>query len=64
MKTLCRVVMQASYLLGLVSLLLSFLFRFVPALGLAPYARGALICSGVLFLCAVASYAMARLDAS
>jgi vacuolar-type H+-ATPase subunit I/STV1 len=63
MKTLCRVVMQASYFLGLISLLLSFLFRFVPAIGSAPYARGALICSGVFFLCGVASYTMTRLDA-
>ncbi len=62
MKTLCRVATQGAYFLGLTSLALAFLFRFVPALGLGPYARGALICAGVLFLCALASFAMTRLD--
>ncbi len=64
MKILYHRVAQVSNLLGVISLLLSFLFRFVQVLGQAPYARGALICAGVLFLCALSSYAMTRLEAS
>ena len=60
MKNLYRIVSQISYGLGTLSLVLAFLFRFASPLGLGPYARGALICAGVLFLWALTSCAMIR----
>ena len=66
MKKVYRIVMAASYLLGVLSLLLAILLRFWAGwlIGFAHSPRGALLFAGTLFLCALASAAMAQPEAS
>jgi hypothetical protein len=63
MEKLYRVVMILSYLLGIVCLVVGTLMRFVGSVAAylpAHSTRGLLLFAGTLFLCALASAAMAR----
>jgi hypothetical protein len=66
MKTFGQIVMQISYFLGLLALILGVLMRFVPPLAerIAHKPGGVLSFALVLFLCALASYAVSRTKAS
>ncbi len=55
MAQILRTILLLSYGLGLVSLGMGLVVRFIPvAASLSP--RGGLICAGALFLCSVASH--------
>ena len=66
MKRTYRTAMEVSCLLGVVSLVLGFAARFIPRLPFQLQStfepRSALLFAGSMFLCAVASDAMRRLD--
>jgi hypothetical protein len=66
MQRIYRIILWTSYGLGVLSLILGIALRFSTALSAQLYAepRGALLFAACLFLCAIASYAALRLDAS
>ena len=61
MAQVARLIMQASYWLGLLTVVAAVVIKFVPlAASLSLGTRGALIMAGVLFLCTVASHFIAE----
>ena len=64
MKKICRMVLGVSYGLGVLSLVLGITLRFSPTVSARLYAepRGALLFAACLFLCAIASYSVVRLE--
>ena len=65
MASILRMILLASYVLGLVSLVVGLVVRFIPvAMPLAGGPRGAFIFAGALFLCSVASHFTATAVAS
>ena len=63
MQKLYRIVMQVTYFLGLLSLIIGVLIRILPRLQQVAAPRGVLILAGVLFLCALATAAVNRSEA-
>jgi hypothetical protein len=64
MQKLYRIVLQITYFLGLLSLIVGILSRLLPRLQHVTEPRGILIFAGVLFLAALASAAIRRPEAS
>lgn len=58
MAQILRMILLVSYGLGLVSLGMGLIIRFIPVAG-SLSARGALVFAGALFLCSVASHFVA-----
>ena len=64
MQKLYHIVMQVSYFVGLLSLLVGILLRLLPKIQTVTTVHGVLDFAAAAFLCALASHVMSRSQAS